>query len=137
MEFNIDQFKAITDRTVAVVGTLVALAGIVPADKWAVFAHAVRDSIGPVASVISTAVVVGSLIRGWLVNRTKSKVAAVAALPPSDAKEAFKQMPDATKIAATRDIPRVRGVVADKSISNSPEFIADPKVVSSPVEVRS
>lgn len=109
---NQDQVKALIDRTLAIVGTLGALAGLVPADKWAVFANAVSNSIGPIFGVVSAALMIGSLVRGWIVNR------------------------NASKIAAAKEVPGVKGIVAVPAIANSPQFVDDPKVVSSASQVR-
>jgi len=78
---NPDQLGAIARQVLTAAGTLLALAGIVSPDKWAVFSDSLVGAIAPIASLIGAGTVVASALWGFFRHSASAKVSSTAALP--------------------------------------------------------
>lgn len=76
-----DQVGAIARQVLTAAGTLLALAGIVPPDKWAAFSDSFVGAIAPIVSLVGTGTVIASTVWGYFRHSAAAKVTSTAALP--------------------------------------------------------
>lgn len=103
---NPQQVQSILLKGVAVVGTIVGIVGIVPADQWANFSNAFSDWVKATAALAGPAAVLGATIWG-VVKSTKAA--------------------QRTAVAAQSEVV---AVVAKPEVANAQEHNADIKIVA-------